>query len=128
MLFRWDAPLFFANAEVFADRLRQAIASSPTPVRWAVVAAEPVTDLDTTAADVLRELDEELAAEGVDLRSAEMKGPVKDRLRRYALYERFGDDHFYPTVGAAVSAYLETTGVEWTDWEDRPAPTHPGLR
>jgi high affinity sulfate transporter 1 len=125
LLFRWDAPLFFANAEVFADRLRQAIASSPTPVRWAVVAAEPVTDLDTTAADVLRELDGELAAEGVDLRFAEMKGPVKDRLRRYALYERFGDDRFYPTIGAAVSAYVDATGVEWTDWEDRSAPTRP---
>jgi MFS superfamily sulfate permease-like transporter len=127
VLFRWDAPLFFANAEVFADRLRQAIASSPTPVRWAVVAAEPVTDLDTTAADVLRELDEELAAEGVDLRFAEMKGPVKDRLRRYALDERFGDD-FYPTIGAAVRAYLDTTGIEWTDWEDRSLPTPPGSR
>ena len=102
--------LFFANAEVFADRLRQAIASSPTPVRWAVVAAEPVTDLDTTAADVLRELDEELAAEGVDLRFAEMKDPVKDRLKRYALYERFGDDHFYPTIGAAVNAYPRHDG------------------
>ena len=128
VLFRWDAPLFFANAEVFADRLRQAIASSPTPVRWAVVAAEPVTDLDTTAADVLRELDEELAAEGVDLRFAEMKDPVKDRLKRYALYERFGDDHFYPTIGAAVRAYLDTTGTDWTDGEDRSAPTHPGSR
>jgi high affinity sulfate transporter 1 len=126
VLFRWDAPLFFANAEVFADRLRQAIASSPTPVRWAVVAAEPITDLDTTAADALRELDEELAAEGVDLRFAEMKDPVKDRLKRYALYERFGDDHFYPTVGAAVSAYLDATGVTWTDWEDRAAPVRPG--
>src|SRR5215213_1208166 len=126
VLFRWDAPLFFANAEVFADRLRQAIASSPTPVRWAVVAAEPVTDVDTTAADALRELDQELAAEGIDLRFAEMKGPVKDKLRRYALYERFGDDHFYPTVGEAVNAYVETTGVDWTDWEDRAPPTHPG--
>jgi MFS superfamily sulfate permease-like transporter len=123
LLFRWDAPLFFANAEVFADRLRLAIASSPTPVRWAVVAAEPVTDLDITAADVLKGLDAELAAEGIDLRFAEMKGPVKDRLRRYALYERFGDDHFYYTVGAAVSAYLDATGVDWTDWEDdRAAP------
>jgi high affinity sulfate transporter 1 len=126
VLFRWDAPLFFANAEVFADRLRGAVASSPTPVRWVVVAAEPVTDLDTTAADVLRGLDEELAAEGVDLRFAEMKGPVKDKLKRYALYERFGDDHFYYTVGAAVSAYLDATGVEWTDWEDRAAPMPPG--
>ena len=128
VLFRWDAPLFFANTEVFADRLRQAIASSPTPVRWAVVAAEPVTDLDTTAADVLRELDEELAAEGVDLRFAEMKDPVKDRLKRYALHERFGDDHFYPTIGAAVRAYLDATGTDWTDGEDRSAPTHPGSR
>ena len=133
VLFRWDAPLFFANAEVFADRLRSAIASSPASVRWVVVAAEPITDLDTTAADVLRDLDAELAAEGVDLRFAEMKDPVKDRLKRYALYERFGDDHFFPTVGAAVSAYLDATGIEWTDWEDRaelspgvsPGPSHP---
>jgi high affinity sulfate transporter 1 len=125
VLFRWDAPLFFANAEVFADHVRRAIAASPTPVRWMIVAAEPVTDLDTTAADVLWDLEEELAAEGVDLRFAEMKDPVKDRLKRYGLFDRFGDDHFYPTVGEAVNAYLDATGVEWTDWEDRPAPTRP---
>ena len=123
VLFRWDAPLFFANAEIFADRVKEAIASSPTPVRWVLVTAEPVTDLDTTAADVLLRLDEELAATGVDLRFAEMKDPVKDLLRRYGLMRRFGDDHFYPTIGTAVSAYLDATGVEWTDWEDRPAPT-----
>jgi high affinity sulfate transporter 1 len=125
VLFRWDAPLFFANAEEFADRVRRAIASSPTPVRWVVVAAEPVTDLDTTAADLLWELEEELAAQGVDLRFAEVKDPVKDRLKRYGLFERFGDDHFYPTVGEAVNAYVEMTGVEWTDWEDRAAPMRP---
>jgi high affinity sulfate transporter 1 len=123
VLFRWDAPLFFANAEEFADRVRRAIASSPTPVRWVIVTAEPVTDLDTTAAEVLQHLDEELAAEGVDLRFAEMKDPVKDRLKRYDLFERFGADHFYPTIGSGVSAYVEATGVEWLDWEDRAAPT-----
>jgi MFS superfamily sulfate permease-like transporter len=90
-----------------------------------VVAAEPVTDLDTTAADLLWELEEELAAQGVDLRFAEVKDPVKDRLKRYGLFERFGDDHFYPTVGEAVNAYVEMTGVEWTDWEDRAAPMRP---
>jgi MFS superfamily sulfate permease-like transporter len=126
VLFRWDAPLFFANAEEFADRVRQAIASSPTPVRWVIVAAEPVTDLDTTAADVLWELEGELAAEGVDLRFAEMKDPVKDRLKRYGLFDRFGDDHFYPTVGEAVNDYVDATGVEWTDWEERTAPMSPG--
>jgi len=119
VLFRWDAPLFFANAEVLADRLRLAIAPSPTPVRWVIVAAEPVTDLDTTAADVLQQLDEELAAEGVDLRFAEMKGPVKDRLKRYALFERFGADHFYPTIGTAVDDYVDEAGIKWVDWEDR---------
>jgi high affinity sulfate transporter 1 len=119
LLYRWDAPLFFANAEQFADRLGQAIASSPTPVRWVIVAAEPVTDLDTTAADVLKRLEEDLAAEGIDLRFAEMKDPVKDRLKRYGLFDRFGDDHFYPTVGTGVDAYLDAMGIEWVDWEDR---------
>ena len=126
VLFRWDAPLFFANAEEFADEVRQAIASSPTPARWVVVAAEPITDLDTTAADVLKELDGELATEGIDLRFAEMKDPVKDRLKRYGLFDRFGDDHFFPTVGQGVDTYVEATGVDWIDWEDRPAPLQPG--
>jgi high affinity sulfate transporter 1 len=125
VLFRWDAPLFFANAEVFADRLRLAVASSPTPARWVIVAAEPVTDLDTTAADVLEQLDEELAADGVDLRFAEMKGPVKDKLKRYVLFERFGADHFYPTIGTAVRAYVNEAGVDWVDWEDQTTPTGP---
>jgi MFS superfamily sulfate permease-like transporter len=70
-----------------------------------VVAAEPITDFDTTAADVLRDLDAELAAEGVDLRFAEMKDPVKDRLKRYALYERFGDDR-----GSATTTSSQRSG------------------
>jgi high affinity sulfate transporter 1 len=127
VLFRWDAPLFFANAEIFAERVSLAVAASPTPVRWVLVTAEPVTDLDTTAADVLRRLDDELEAAGIDLRFAEMKDPVKDRLRRYGLEKHLGADHFYPTIGTGVDAYVAATGVEWTDWEDRPAPTtHPG--
>ena len=62
VLFRWDAPLFFANAELFHDRVLDAVATSPTPVRWLVVAAEPVTSVDVTAADMLAELDETLHA------------------------------------------------------------------
>src|SRR5262245_53064865 len=60
VLFRWDAPLFFANAELFRDRALDAVASSPTPVRWLVVAAEPVTSVDVTAADAICELDSAL--------------------------------------------------------------------
>ncbi len=92
VLFRWDAPLFFANAELFQDRVLDAVATSPTPVRWLVVAAEPVTSVDVTAADMLAELDETLHAAGIELCFAEMKDPVKDKLKRFGLFARLGED------------------------------------
>jgi high affinity sulfate transporter 1 len=119
VLFRWDAPLFFANAELFQNRALDAVAASPTPVRWLVVAAEPVTSVDITAADMLAELDERLRAAGVGLRFAEMKGPVKDKLKRFGVFSRFGEEMFFPTVGEAVSSYLKTYSVNWVDWQDR---------
>jgi high affinity sulfate transporter 1 len=118
VLFRWDAPLFFANAELFRERVLDAVAQSPTPARWVVVAAEPVTSVDVTAADVLAELDEMLHAMGIELCFAELKDPVKDKLRRFGLFSRFGETRFFPTIGAAVSRYLETHDVDWQDWED----------
>jgi len=121
VLFRWDAPLFFANAELFHERALDAVASSPTPVRWLVVAAEPVTSVDVTAADAVCELDETLRASGIDLRFAEMKDPVKDKLKRFGLFTRFGEQSFFATVGEAVSTYLAAHPVEWVDWEDRPS-------
>jgi MFS superfamily sulfate permease-like transporter len=105
VLFRWDAPLFFANAELFQDRVLQVVAESPTPVRWVVVAAEPVTSVDVTAADMLAELDQALQDAGIELCFAEMKGPVKDKLRRFGLFARFGREAFHPTVDEAVRAY-----------------------
>ena len=107
VLFRWDAPLFFANAELFHERVLEAVAQSPTPVRRIVVAAEPVTSVDVTAADMLAELEHELRDAGIELHFAEMKDPVKDKLKRFGLFERFGAASFYPTVGAAVDAYVE---------------------
>ncbi|HUD73337.1 MAG TPA: sulfate permease [Dongiaceae bacterium] len=119
VLFRWDAPLFFANAELFRDRVLEAVKSSPTPARRVVVAAEPVTSIDVTAADVLAELDDALKESGIELCFAEMKDPVKDKLKRFGLFAQFGERTFPATVGQAVSAYLEAHPVEWTDWEDR---------
>jgi high affinity sulfate transporter 1 len=120
VLLRWDAPLFFANAELFHDRAMEAVASSPTPVRWLVVAAEPVTSVDVTAADALSELDAELEAAGIELCFAEMKDPVKDKLKRFGLFSHLGERAFFVTLGAAVHAYFEAhSGVEWVDWEDR---------
>ncbi|MEN5157636.1 SulP family inorganic anion transporter [Achromobacter spanius] len=107
VLFRWDAPLFFANAELFQERLLEAVEASPTPVRRVVVAAEPVTSVDVTSADMLRELCETLSREGIALHFAEMKDPVRDKLKRFELSRLFSDDRFHPTVGSAVDDYLQ---------------------
>jgi MFS superfamily sulfate permease-like transporter len=88
-------------------------------VQWLVVAAEPVTSVDVTAADVLSELHDTLHEAGIELVFAEMKDPVKDKLKRFGLFSQLGDEAFFPTVGAAVSSYLATHAVEWEDWEDR---------
>lgn len=109
---RFDAPLFFANGEVFAEHIRSLVASAPGPVRWVIVAAEPITDLDTTALDELVQLDDELAQRGTSLVFAEMKGPIKDRLIRFGVSARFGPDHFFPTVNNAVRSYRKEFGVE----------------
>ncbi|EJM47735.1 SulP family inorganic anion transporter [Pseudomonas sp. GM48] len=113
VLFRWDAPLFFANAELFHDRVLDAVAASPTPVRWLVVAAEPVTSVDVTSADMLAELDDTLHAAGIELCIAEMKDPVKDKLKRFGLFARLGETAFFPTVGTAVDSYVAKYSVDW---------------
>jgi len=115
VLFRWDAPLFFANAEAFRENILHAIAKAPTPTRWVVVTAEPITDVDTTAADILAELDNQLHEAGMDLFFAEMKGPVKDMLKRYGLFNRLGVDNFFPTIEQAVERYLAVHKIEWPD-------------
>jgi high affinity sulfate transporter 1 len=119
VLFRWDAPLFFANAEFFKERALDAVATSPTPVRWLVVAAEPVTSVDVTACDMVAELDEALHAQGIELCFAELKDPVKDKLKRFGLFTQLGENYFLPTIGVAVSRYLEINNVQWDDWEDQ---------
>ena len=105
ILFRWDAPLFFANAELFKERVLAAVAGSPSTVRWFVVAAEPVTSVDVTAADALAELDETLHADGIELCFAELKDPVKDKLKRFGLFGQIGQQYFFPTIEAAVRSY-----------------------
>jgi MFS superfamily sulfate permease-like transporter len=118
LLYRFDAPLFFANAEAFRDRIREQIESAGDPVRWVVIAAEPITDVDTTAAAVLDRLEADLAEQDITLVFAELKDPVKARLRRYGALQRVGEDRIFPTVGTAVSAYIRASGEPWTDWEE----------
>jgi high affinity sulfate transporter 1 len=113
VLFRWDAPLFFANAELFLERVTAAVASSPTPVRRIVITAEPVTSIDVTSADMLAELDQTLRSAQIELHFAEMKDPVENKMKRFGLFSRFGKNNFHPTVGAAVDDYLADHKVDW---------------
>jgi high affinity sulfate transporter 1 len=120
VMFRFDAPLIFANARVFRDQVRR-IAQADPPPTWIMVAAEPVTDVDTTAADMLDDLDEELNARGISLVFAEMKTPVQTKIERYGLTRTIDPRHFFPTVEAAVQAYRAQTGADWV-----PARPEPG--
>ncbi len=113
VLFRFDAPLFFANADHFERRVHRIIAEARTPVRCLVIAAEPITDIDTSAAAMLETLIAHLEENDVELAFAELKGPVKDRLRHYGLYDRIGDDRFHATTGTAVRSYIATYEVDW---------------
>src|SRR5690606_35529947 len=105
VLVRFDAPLFFANGEIFDSYVRSVVAEAPARTEWVIVAAEPITGLDTTAVDELVDLDRYLEGVGVQLVFAEMKGPIKDRLIRFGVGDRFDASHFFPTVEAAVEAF-----------------------
>ena len=118
VLFRWDAPLFFANAELFKQRVLDTVAKSVAPVRRLVVAAEPITSVDVTAADALAELDDALQEAGIELCFAELKDPVKDKLKRFGLFARIGESFFFPTIEAAAASYLQSHAVDWTDRPD----------
>jgi len=118
LIARFDAPLFFANGGLFDDFVRSLVANAPDKVDTVILASEPITDIDSTAVDELLELDTYLASKGITLVIAEMKDPVRDKLIRFGLGERFTDDRFMPTVGAAVDAI---TGEFRSDIE--PPPT-----
>ena len=113
VIFRWDAPLFFANADLFKERVLAAVAGSPTPVRRVVVTAEPITSVDVTSADMLVDLALQLRESGIELRFAEMKSRVMDKFQRFELMPVLGEPLFYPTLGAAVDAYLTEHQVDW---------------
>ncbi|PBC65486.1 sodium-independent anion transporter [Streptomyces sp. Tue6028] len=112
VMYRFDAPLFFANAKTFRDEVLRMARTEPRP-SWIVIAAEPVTDVDTTAADILEELDEALNSEDVHLVFAELKDPVRRKIERYGLTRTIDPRHFFPTVEAALAAYRRRTGAEW---------------
>ncbi len=125
VIYRFDAPLFFANARTFRDEVRRLAAADPPPA-WIVIAAEPVTDIDTTASDVLEDLDEELNARGISLVFAELKDPVRRKIERYGLARTIERRHFFPTVGAAVNAFRRQSGAKWAPGQEGSGDSGPG--
>jgi MFS superfamily sulfate permease-like transporter len=111
VIYRFDAPLIFANASTFREEVQGLARAQPKP-SWIVIAAEPMTDIDTTAADMLSALDKELAGGGIELVFAELKDAVKLKIRAYESDWLSRDERFYPTVGMAVKAYRELKGIE----------------
>jgi high affinity sulfate transporter 1 len=102
VVYRWEAPLFFANAGIFRRQI-MALVRERRP-GWVVLQCEAVTDVDVTAGAMLRQLDEELNAAGVHLAFAELRGRLRERIMRYGLFETLDQEHFYPTLEAAVGA------------------------
>jgi MFS superfamily sulfate permease-like transporter len=113
VIYRFDAPLFFANATTFRDEVRRLAKEEPKP-SWILIAAEPVTDVDTTASDVLEDLDETLNAQGISLVFAELKDPVRVKIERYGLTRTIDPRHFFPTIESAIAAFRDETGAQWT--------------
>jgi high affinity sulfate transporter 1 len=109
-IFRFDAPLIFANSRTFRDQIRGIAVASPSP-GWIIVAAEPLTDVDITACDMLEDLVQALDRQGVTLVFAEMKGPVKEKARQFGLGTTIPDDRFFPTLGTAVAAWKAQAGI-----------------
>ena len=112
VIYRFDGPLFFANAKTFRDEVRRMARADPPPI-WILIAAEPMTDVDTTASDMLEELDEALNDQGISLVFAELKDPVRRKIERYGLTRTINPQHFFPTIESAVAAFRQQTGADW---------------
>ncbi len=109
LIVRWSAPLFFANANQFRDRIRELVKAEAAPPSWVLVAAEPITDIDTTAGAMLADLDQELNAQGIHLAFAELQSGVRDTIVKYGLLETIDKGHFYGSVTEGVEAFERRT-------------------
>ena len=111
VVYRWEAPLFFANAGSFRQAIRR-IVKARQP-RWVVLQCEAITDIDVTAAEVLEQLDVELNRAGIHMAFVEMRSRLQDLVGEHGLYDTLDRDHFYPTIDAALAAIQqEETGED----------------
>ena len=110
LIVRFDAPLFFANAPNFGRRLQEMVRSSGRDITCVLVVSNAITDIDTTGAEILGDVLHDLDQKDITLAFAGLKGPVKDRLRSYELYDRIGDENFHPNTISAVEDYKKANG------------------
>jgi high affinity sulfate transporter 1 len=102
VVFRWEAPLFFANAGIFREQVRGLVRRRHP--RWLVLQCEAVTDIDVTAADMLERLDVELNGQGINIAFVELRGRLQDLLQRYGLFATLDRTHVFPSIDTAVRA------------------------
>lgn len=107
LVYRYDSPLFFANAENFRVRALDAVDTAATPVQWFVINAEAIVEVDVTAVDILESLVEDLAHRGVVVAIARMKQDLAVQLEVAGLLDRVGHDRLFPTLPTAVAAFRD---------------------
>ena len=105
LVYRYDAPLFFANAEDFRSRALAAVSESGEPVRWFLLNAEANVEVDITALDALDQLRDELERRGIDFAMARVKQDLRDELEAAGLVDKIGENRIFPTLPTAVEAY-----------------------
>jgi high affinity sulfate transporter 1 len=105
VLFRYDAPLCFANAEDFRRRALAAVDGASPAADWLLLNAEAIVEIDSTAAEMLLALPQELAGRGVRLALTRVKRMLRDQLAVAGVLELVGTDHVYPTIPTAVAAF-----------------------
>ena len=106
VIFRFDQEIFFANAAMFRDHIRELVAGAEPAVRTVIVDASAVTHVDTTGLDMLGELQRELAGRGVELVFARLKGPVHDVLSKAEQARAIEPFRLFPTLRSAVADFL----------------------
>ena len=105
LVYRWEAPLFFANAGAFRQQVRRLVRERDP--QWIVLQCEAITDIDVTAAEMLEQLDVELNAAGRHLAFVELRSRLQDLVQRYGLFETLDRDHFYPSIETALRSIDE---------------------
>jgi SulP family sulfate permease len=129
IIYRVDAPLFFANARFVREQVQGLIEAAEAPVRMVVLDSGAMFDLDVTAAEMLEELDRELDERGITLALAEPHAPMRRVLRRTGLLRKLGPENVFSTVGESIRAYVERAeadlgqDIDWRRVDERPRPS-----